>query len=200
MSLWQHLLALDRQAFLAINGAHAPWADALMWAVSDLRLWIPLYLFLLFVIQRRWGWRGLGISVPVIAVMMVCSDSGSVVLFKDTVQRLRPSHVPELHGMVHLLSGADGGLYRGGPFGFVSSHASNHFAIAVFVTGLFSGTPRWAGPALFVWAALICYSRVYLGVHYPGDVLVGALYGAAIGWMYSLLFRRIALHVPSSSA
>ena len=200
MSLWQQILSLDRQAFLAINGAHAPWADSLLWTVSDLRLWIPLYLFFLFLIQRRWGWRGLGISVPVIAAMILCSDSGSVLLFKDAVQRLRPSHVAELQGAIHLLPGADGAPYRGGTFGFVSSHASNHFAIALFMIGLLGGLPRWSTVALLFWAALIAYSRVYIGVHYPGDVLAGALYGAAIGILFSLLFRRIALRAPSSSA
>ena len=200
MSLWQQLLQLDRETFLAINGAHAPWADHLMWAVSDLRLWIPLYLFFLFIIQRRWGWRGLGIAVPVIAGMIYCADSGSVMLFKETVQRLRPSHVPELADAIHLLPGADGMLYRGGTYGFVSSHASNHFAIALFMIGVLRGVPRWSAVALLLWAGLIAYSRVYVGVHYPGDVAAGALYGAAVGILFSFLFRRIAARAPSSSA
>ncbi|HMC97519.1 MAG TPA: phosphatase PAP2 family protein [Flavobacteriales bacterium] len=191
MSLLVSLDALDRSAFLAINGAHAPWADGLMLAVSDMRIWFPLYLFFLYLLQRRYGWRGLAWSIPVLALMILCSDSGAVVLFKNTVQRLRPSHVPELEGLIHLLPGPDGEPYRGGPYGFVSSHASNHFAIAAFMAGVLGGSPRWATPLLLFWAALIAYSRVYLGVHYPGDVLVGGLYGLAIGSIFVLVFRRI---------
>lgn len=193
MNLVERLDAVDREAFLAINGLHAPWADTLMWTLSDLRLWIPLYLFFLFMLQRRYGWRGLGIAVPVIALMVFCTDTGSVALFKDTVQRLRPSHVPELEGMIHLLPGADGQLYRGGTFGFVSSHATNHFGIAAFMAGALAGIPRWAAPLLFFWAVSIAYSRVYVGVHYPGDVLVGAVYGVLVGTIFVRLFRTINL-------
>jgi undecaprenyl-diphosphatase len=145
----------------------------------------------LVVLQRRYGWRGLAWSVPVIALMVLCTDTGSVLLFKNTVQRLRPSHVAELQDRIHLLVGDDGQFYRGGRFGFVSSHASNHFGIAVFMTGVLAGAPRWAAPALFAWAALIAYSRIYLGVHYPGDVLVGGAYGALVGAICYLLFQRL---------
>ncbi|MEO8588042.1 MAG: phosphatase PAP2 family protein [Flavobacteriales bacterium] len=195
MSLLGRLEALDRSAFLAINGAHAPWADDLMLAVSDMRIWFPLYIFLLFILQRRFGWRGLAWSVPVLGLMILCSDSGSVVLFKETVQRLRPCHEPGLQGLVHLVYPA-----CGGQFGFVSSHASNHFAIAAFMACTLGGTPRWATPLLLLWAVLIGYSRVYLGVHYPGDVLVGGLYGAAIGSIFALVFRRIVQRFVISTA
>ncbi len=186
MNLIDRLGALDRSAFLAINGAHAPWADGLMLAVSNMLLWFPLYLFFLYLLQRRFGWRGLAWSVPVLALMVLCSDKGSVVLFKETVQRLRPCHALDLDGLVHLVYPG-----CGGQFGFVSSHASNHFAIAAFMAGMLRGVPRWATPVLLFWALLIGYSRVYLGVHYPGDVLVGAVYGAIIGFIFVLVFRRI---------
>lgn len=193
MTFLERLGALDRGAFLAINGQHAPWADALMAAVSGMLVWVPLYVFLLFLLQRRWGWKGLLWSVPVIALMVLCSDTGSVLLFKNTVQRLRPCHEPALQGLVHLVDG-----HCGGWFGFVSSHASNHFAIALFMIGILRGSPRWAAFALLAWAVLICYSRVYLGVHYPGDVLAGGLYGAFVGAAFSFLFRRITRQVRSS--
>lgn len=182
----ESLEALDRSAFLAINGWHAPWADQPMLLVSEMITWFPLYLFFLFLIQRRFGWNGLWWSIPVIGIMVLCSDKGSVLLFKENVQRLRPCHEPSLDGLVHLVKEGCGGLY-----GFVSSHASNHFAIALFMVGVTGGTPRWAIPALLIWAALISYSRVYLGVHYPGDVLVGGLYGAAIGTIFAVLYRKV---------
>jgi undecaprenyl-diphosphatase len=187
MSLLDQLVSLDRSAFLAINGLHAPWADGLMHAVSAMGVWVPLYLFLLYLLQRRYGWKGLAWSVPVIALMIFFSDTGSVVLFKNTVQRLRPCHEPELQGLVHLVHDRCGGRY-----GFVSSHAGNHFAIAAFMAGLLNGVPRWATPALLLWAALVAYSRIYLGVHYPGDVIAGALFGLTVGSSMVLIFRHLA--------
>lgn len=189
------LEALDRAAFLAINGWHAEWADDVMLAASARFTWIPLYLLFLFLLQRRFGWKGLLWAAPTIAVMVLCSDSGSVLFFKETVQRLRPCHEPLLNGLVHLVP-----ENCGGQFGFVSSHASNHFAIALFMIGALRGIPKWAPSMLLFWAALIAYSRVYLGVHYPGDVLVGALYGALIGSIFAWIFHRIILHLNSASA
>jgi undecaprenyl-diphosphatase len=194
MSLLDRLDALDRTAFLAINGLHAPALDDLMWHMSELQLWIPLYLFFLYLLQQRWGWRGLAIAVPVITLMIIATDSGSVMLFKNTVQRLRPSHVDELQAHIHLLFAPDGTLYRGGNYGFVSSHASNHFGIAAFMMGILRRRPVWAMAGLLLWAALIAYSRIYMGVHYPGDVLVGGAYGFVVGSLAVRLFRRLYLH------
>lgn len=189
------LEALDREAFLAINGWHAPWADGPMLVVSEMITWFPLYLVFLFLIQRRFDRRGLWWAIPVLGLMILCSDKGSVILFKETVQRLRPCHEPTLQGMVHLVKEGCGGR-----FGFVSSHASNHFAIALFMIGVLGGRPRWAIPALLAWASLVAYSRVYLGVHYPGDVLVGGLYGAFVGILFAVLFRRVVQHFTTPAA
>jgi undecaprenyl-diphosphatase len=193
MSLWERLDAIDREAFLAINGPHSHALDVVMEAASEMVLWFPLYGFFLWLIIKRHGDKPLLWSLPLIALMILCSDKGSVMLFKETVQRLRPCHEPSLSGLVHL-------VYKdcGGRFGFVSSHASNHFAIALFMIGVLGAKPRWALGALLGWAMLIAYSRVYLGVHYPGDVLVGGLYGATIGSFAALIFRRfIAKPRPS---
>jgi undecaprenyl-diphosphatase len=154
--------------------------------VSEMLIWVPLYLFFLWLIQRRFGWKGLAWCIPVIALMIFCSDSGSVALFKNTVQRLRPCHIAHLRTFIHLVPADCGGQY-----GFVSSHAANHLAIAAFMSGVLKGLPRWGAFALYAWALLICYSRVYLGVHFPGDVLVGGLYGFILGWIFFRIFRSL---------
>jgi undecaprenyl-diphosphatase len=195
MSLWERLDAIDREAFLAINGAHSHFFDVLMEAASSMVLWFPAYAFFLWVILKRHGDKALLWSLPIIALMILFSDKGSVLLFKETVERLRPCHEPALSGLVHL-------VYKdcGGQFGFVSSHASNHFAIAVFMISVLDRRPRWAVAALLAWAVLIAYSRVYLGVHYPGDVLVGGLYGATIGSLAALTFHRFIAKARPSTA
>lgn len=166
----------DTELFLAINGAHSSFWDVVMWWASDKYIWIPLYLLLLFLLWREYRQR-IWVIMIFAALLVFLSDQISVHLFKDVIQRLRPCHEPALQGMVHIVNDK-----CGGSFGFYSSHASNVFAVAAFVISLYKRHCPSLYLGILVWVTLVIYSRVYLGAHYPGDVIAGAIAGSILGW------------------
>ena len=163
---------IDTQLFLFLNGMHSDFWDAVMWQVSGKLQWIPLYAFILGLLIYRFRLRALWITLGVV-VVIILSDQASVHLFKDVVERLRPCHEPDIEGLVHIVRD-----HCGGSYGFVSSHAANTFGLAVFTGFFVRNRYYWTG--MLVWALLVGYSRIYLGVHYPGDILCGAILGALI--------------------
>ena len=182
------ILELDTQIFLAINGWHSELWDGIMWWVSGKTTWWPFYLLLLLYMGWRKHWQLLPLLLFIILVITL-TDQTSVHLFKNVFQRLRPCHEPALEGLVHQVNNK-----CGGQFGFISSHAANTFGVALL--SLLWIRKRWFTALMILWALLVSYSRVYLGVHYPGDVLVGGLWGAGCGWLVYRLFRWILLKVP----
>lgn len=166
------LLSWDTQLFLFLNGLHSPFWDPIMLFASGKLTWLPLYALLIYLIARRHGWKTLWWLLA-IAMVIVAADQISAGIFKNAFQRLRPCHTPDLQGLLHLVGKC------GGKFGFVSSHAANTFGVAAFLSLLFRN--RWATYGLLFWAAFVSYSRIYLGVHFPGDVICGAILGAGIG-------------------
>jgi undecaprenyl-diphosphatase len=176
--MFDWLNKIDTQLFLSLNGKHSPFFDAFFTLFTTMETWFPLYVLILIIIFKKYRQQGVWILLFFV-LTIVLSDQLSG-LIKDLVHRLRPSQDPLLAGKVNIPA-SQGGLY-----GFVSGHAANSFALT-FLLGFLSRN-RKLFLILFAWSLVICYSRIYVGVHYPLDVICGGTLGALIGWsMYKLL-------------
>jgi len=178
------LLEWDRRLFLELNNLGQPAWDAFWVYMSETEVWIPLYALLLIMIYNAWPRPQFWFALGAIVVNVVLTDTGSVWLFKEQFQRLRPCHVEAIQDQIRLVKGS-----CGGQFGFLSSHASNTFGVAVLAGLLLKPRSLSFLYLLLIWAALVSYSRVYLGVHYPLDILSGAIYGVICGLLSYRLFR-----------
>ena len=189
---------MDTEVLLAINGWHAPWADTVMWIISAKTTWIPLYLLLIGLLVWRYRkpaptsvkWLH---KVPVCVVMIVAivaavglADFIASGILKQWVARPRPSRVPELEGVLHLVNG-----YKSGRYGFVSSHAANTMACALLFSLIWRN--RIATIGLMLWVVANCYSRMYLGVHYPLDILGGLMVGTVVAIVARWVLKRLGV-------
>lgn len=188
-----YLVEIDKQLFLVLNGMHGPWIDSVMVLFSKTAASLPIYAFILYILFKTRKQQTWGILLS-IAILILITDQFASGLMKPFFERLRPSHEPSLEGMVHLVNG-----YKGGSFGFASSHAANTFGIAMFLCCLLNKDQRWVG-WLFLWAAFVSYTRIYLGVHYPGDILAGALIGVVFGWVVFRMYYRTKLLIEKRRA
>ena len=181
----EQLIGFDQKLFLALNGMHAPVFDFIMYWLSSKLIWIPLYAWLLYqmILQNK---TKFWLILLAVALLITLTDQISVQLFKETFQRLRPCHEPALEGLVRIINGHCGGRY-----GFISSHACNTAGVAVFSGLILRERFSWLLPAMISWSLIISYSRIYLGVHYPGDVVAGFVIGATIGFLIYRLFKLI---------
>ena len=178
MEFFNLLSSWDKDLLLALNGMHSPLWDYSMTLFTLTPAWLVFYATIMVIIAKKHGKKSLFIFFA-IALMILCTDQFSGIL-KHTVQRLRPSNDPAFSQLVHVF------FRKGGQFGFVSAHAANTFAIATFSSLIFRNSKYTM--FIFPWAILISYSRIYLGVHYPGDVICGAILGVGIGiGIYKLL-------------
>jgi len=175
------LISFDQRLLLLLNGSDSTFLDNCFLMVTRTGTWIPMMLVLLYILLKNRPWREVLFAVIGIALVVLIADRFSSGLCKPLFHRFRPSHEPVLEGLVDLVDDR-----RGGPYGFISSHAANTFGVAFFL--FLYLRRRLLSLTVFLWAALSSYSRIYLGLHYPGDILAGALFGVAAGsFCYFLL-------------
>lgn len=177
------LIKIDKELFIYLNSIHSPFWDEIMWGISGKYLWIPLYAIMLYYIIVKFRLKSIPIIISII-LLIVLSDQISTQIVKNLFHRLRPCHNQEFAGIIHLVNN-----YCAGQFGFVSSHASNTFAFATFIALLF----RKKSLTCFIltWALVVSYSRIYLGVHYPADIICGAVFGSGLAIIIFGLYKII---------
>ncbi len=175
---------VDQQIVLWVNGWNTPFFDQIMWLLSDKIIWIPFYIFLLFILFRAFGWKKGMISLLFLLLAIGLTDFVCSGLFKTFFERFRPSHEAALDGLLHFHQFEDGSFYKGGKYGFVSSHAGNFLCLATFLSLTFRSLSQSWPWVLFSIAVLVSFSRIYLAVHYLTDVLVGGLIGVLVGYLF----------------
>ena len=179
------ILQYDKQLLLSLNGSHSLFAVELMLTLTDAKTWIPMYVALLYLVIKN--------NNSMTKILAIIAGAALCVLFtgtlddlfvKPVVARWRPTHDPEIGYMVDVVDG-----YRGGRYGFFSAHAANTFSIALFFVLLVRS--RWLSVALVLWSLINCWTRIYLGVHYPIDIAVGLLWGAFVAVLVYVLFNVV---------
>jgi undecaprenyl-diphosphatase len=187
------LESIDHAIVLAINSLHTPLLDEIMWLISGKIIWIPMYLFLVYLAYQHFGKKNTIYFVVLVIAAIALSDLVSSKIIKESVERYRPSHNLELESQLHFYKQKNGEFYQGGEYGFVSSHAANFFAIALFVGLIFREKAPQLIYTLFSIAILVGFSRIYLGVHYLSDIIGGAIVGTIISfllWKF-VWFKRV---------
>lgn len=185
----ESILQTDTDLFLFLNNLGTETWDGFWLFVTNSKSSIPIYILLLFLVYRKIGLKKTVLVLVSVGLLITVTDQLSN-FFKYGVQRFRPCHNNDLDGLMRLVKNTCGGKY-----GYFSAHASNSFAVAVFFTLLLKKHFKYVGVLLLFWAALVAYSRIYVGVHYPLDILTGALLGSFFGWVFYRLMLKLEAKV-----
>ena len=185
------LIQEDKSIFLFLNNLGSTPFDQLWIMISATWIWVPLYVIFLYLLFKTFKLRSLIFILIFIALGVTVSDQLAGI-FKTGILRLRPCHDPTLTGLMRAVK-------CGGQFGFYSSHAANTFFIATFMSLLLYKKFKFLPYFLFVWAIVVSYSRIYLGVHFPLDILMGSLMGFFTGGFFATLALKV-IHKQNNSA
>lgn len=188
----EKLEGIDQSLFLYLNSLRADWLDPVMWYFSSIGLMIPVFAYILFYSYKKKGWPFMLMILLGLGFCILLSDRISVELFKEVFQRYRPTHNGEIGELVQTVIKPNGEEYRGGLFSFVSSHATNTASLAIFTfLHLRQFSMYWI--FIFIWMLLVSYTRIYLGVHYPADIIGGMILGGSIGAFLYWVSLRVNL-------
>ncbi len=177
----ESILEIDRQLLLWMNFDGGAVMDSIFWFASGKAVWIPLYVMIIWLMQRKIGWRRTLLAVALIALAVVLSDQIANI-FKHCTPKFRPTHTDAIKEYVHTVNG-----YRGGLYGTVSAHAATTFSIAAI--SAYTIRNRLYTVVIALWVLFVSYSRIYLGVHFPLDILFGMITGAAVSAAAILLYE-----------
>lgn len=191
----EQLIEWDKELLVFLNSFHTPWLDPVMLLITKTAFWIPLYAFLIYLMFRNFKKETWFILIGATVIIILCDQITSTFM-KPYFARLRPSQDPTMAGLLHHVNG-----YKGGLYGFSSGHAANTIGVALFVWLTLRPVYKWIC-WIFLWAALMTYTRIYLGVHFPGDIIVGATIGLVCGLLgyklSSYLRKRFKLNQGSA--
>lgn len=181
---------MDSTLTSLLNGSHSLYLDGVAWLATQTLTWVPFILSLLYVLFRAHHLKEFTFLLLALALSILICDQTSSALFKPLIARYRPSQNPYTMHLVDIVNG-----YRGGTYGFFSSHAANTAAISTFSILLFRH--RWITWSFLTWTLLNCWTRLYLGVHYLGDIVIGLLLGIVVGATFYYLYRAYISTAPS---
>jgi len=184
----EELIQFDKQLLLAVNGSDSVFLDYLVLTLTNAKTWIPLYLGLFYVVVQthRKNWKDILFILAAAGLCVLLAGAVDDEIVKPLVARWRPTHDPEIGGLVDVVNG-----YRGGNYGFFSAHAANTFSLAMFFSLLMR--QRMFVIPIVTWSFINCWTRLYLGVHYPGDILVGLCWGGIVGYIVYRLYCKVTI-------